>query len=113
MRSNTARLPKGESYPLKPAKLEQALASANISIDVYLTRTPGNYFQAEFWPPNPRVPYERLYIQAGSVLSEVASNARSEMDGTALPALVNWIAGILARDPRSPVRRERQSLKFY
>jgi hypothetical protein len=113
MKSATAKLPRGQSYPLKPSKLEEALASANIAIDAYLTRTPGRYFNACFWPPNPNVSYERLYIQAGSVPIDEAERARSEIEETALPAIVEWIAGILALDPKSPIRREQQNLKFY
>ena len=113
MKSETAKLPKGQSYPLKPSKLEEALASANIPIDAYLTRTPGRYFNAHFWPPNPNIPYERLYVEAGSVPSDEAKRARVEVEETALPAIVEWIASILALDPKSPVRREPQNLKFY
>lgn len=113
MKSNTAKLPKGQSYPLKPSKLEDALASAGLSIDVYLTRTPGRSFNAFFWPPSPNVPYERIYIQAGSVPIEEALDARIEVEAEALPNLVKWISGIVALDAKSPVRRERQELQFY
>ena len=113
MKSATAKLPKGQSYPLRPSKLEEALTSASLSIDVYLTRTPGRFFNAHFWPPSPDVPYERIYVQAGSVPSDEASDARAEMESTALPALVRWIGGIIALDEKSPARRERQEIKFY
>ena len=67
MKSETEKLPKGHSYPLKPLMLEAALASAGIDIDVHLRRSPGDLFDAHFWPPNPNVPKERLYVRAGSV----------------------------------------------
>ena len=38
MQSETAKLPKGQSYPLKPMALEAAMASANINIDLHLIR---------------------------------------------------------------------------
>ncbi|WP_375286999.1 hypothetical protein [Sphingomonas sp.] len=113
MKSATAKLPKGQSYPLRPSKLEEALASAALSIDVYLTRTPGRFFNAHFWPPTPDIPYERIYVQAGSVPSDEASSARAEIESIALPALVRWMAGILALDEKSPARRERSEFKFY
>ena len=113
MKSATAKLPKGQSYPLRPSKLEEARASASLSIDVYLTRAPGKFFNAHFWPPSPDLPYERGYVQAGSVPSDEASSARAEIESTALPALVRWIGRILASDEKSPARRERQELKFY
>ncbi len=113
MKSATAKLPKGQSYPLRPSKLEEALASAGLSIDVYLTRAPGRFFNAHFWPLSADIPYERIYIQAGSVPSDEASNARAEIETSALPALVRWIRGILAQDEKSPARRERSELKFY
>ncbi|WP_332804256.1 hypothetical protein [Sphingomonas sp. RT2P30] len=113
MKSVTAKLPKGQSYPLRPSKLEEALASSSLSIDVYLTRTPGRFFNAHFWPPSPNVPYERIYIQAGSVPTGEALIARAEVEGKALPALVEWIEGIVALDAKSPARRERRELRFY
>jgi hypothetical protein len=113
MKSETAKLPKGQSYPLKPSKLEEALTSAKLSIDVHLTRTPGKFFRVHFWPPSPEVPHERIYIQAGSVPSYKASEARDEVERKSLPALITWISDILALDEKSPVRRERQEMKFY
>ncbi|WHO40470.1 hypothetical protein PMI04_007705 [Sphingobium sp. AP49] len=113
MKSATAKLPKGQSYPLKPSRLEEALTSASLSVDVYLTRAPGRFFNAHFWPPSPDIPYERIYIQAGSVPSKEASEARDEVERKALPALITWISDILALDEKSPARRERQELKFY
>lgn len=108
MRSETGKLPKGQSYPLKPSRLEAALADAGICIDTDLARRPGRLFDALFWPPSPNVPYERLYIRIGSVPSEQAAEARSRMEEVILPRLIEWIANILAQDVRSPVRRKEQ-----
>lgn len=108
MRSETAKLPGGQSYPLKPSVLEAALATARINLDTHLIRSPGRLFDAHFWPPNANVPHERLYVRAGSVPVEQAKAARDRIEGEALPALVEWIGNILAQDPRSPIRREQQ-----
>jgi hypothetical protein len=110
MKSETAALPKRQSYPLRPSTLEDALKRAGVSIDVHLIRRPGALFDAHFWPPNPDVPHDRLYIRIGSVPVEQVGAVRREIEAKTLPVLVKWIASILAQDPRSPVRREQQVL---
>jgi hypothetical protein len=110
MQSETAKLPKGQSYPLKPTALEAALASANISIQLHLTRSPSGLFDAYFWPSNPNVSYERLYVRAGSVPKERSAEVRHRMETVVIPSLVKWIADILAQDRNSPVRREQQRI---
>ncbi len=115
MRSETAKLPKGHSYPLRPSILEAAFETARVGIDTHLVRSPSKMFDAHFWPPSPDIPYERLYVRIGSVPSEQAQAARDRIERAAVPALVAWIGNILAQDPRSPVRREKQylSLKWF
>jgi len=108
MKSETAKLPKGQSYPLRPSVLEAALSGAGVGIDTHLIRSPGRLFDAHFWPPNENLPYERLYVRAGSVPAEEATNARKRMEEVAVPALVAWIAKISSLDSKSPVRREKQ-----
>ena len=110
MKSETRKLPKGHSYPLEPSFLEEALASAGIAIETHLIRNPGNLFDAHFWPPNQNVPYERLYVRAGSVPIEDATNARSQVENHAVPTLVKRVGDILAQAPESPMRREKQHL---
>ena len=110
MKSETAKLPRGQSYPLKPSILEAALTTARISINTHLVRSPGKMFDAHFWPPTPDIPYERLYIRIGSGPAEQAQAARDRMGREALPMLVEWIGNILAQDPQSPIRREKQRL---
>lgn len=112
MKSETAKLPRGESYPLKPSVLDAALTTAGISIDTNLVRSPGKIFDAYFWPPNPNVPYERLFIRIGSVPAEKAQDARDRMKCEVLPALTKWVGDILAQDPKSPIRREQQRLNL-
>ena len=108
MQSETAKLPKGHSYPLKPTALEATLATADIGIDLHLIRSPGDLFDAHFWPPSDNVPHERLYVRAGSVPKEQAAEARHRMETVVIPSFVKWIAAILAQHRNSPVRRERQ-----
>ena len=112
MKSETAKLPKGHSYPLKPSVLEKVLQDAEVDIDTHLIRSPGDCFDATFWPPNENVPYERLYIRIGTVSSEQAAIARLRMEEAVLPALVGWIGEILSLDARSPIRREQQSMSI-
>jgi hypothetical protein len=112
MKSETGKLPKGQSYPLKPSALEAALAEAHVDIDRHLIRSPGQLFYAYFWPPNPNVPYERLYVRIGSVPSELAADTRRHVEAVTIPRLVGWIAGILAADRNSPIRREKQYLNL-
>lgn len=110
MISETAKLPKGQSYPLKPSTLEAALADADVTIATHLIRSSGKLFDAHFWPANPNVPHERLYVRVSSVPNEQAKTARHRIETEILPALISWIGNILAQDQRSPVRREQQYL---
>ena len=112
MDSSTAKLPKGQSYPLKPTALEAALSAAGIEIATSLQRSPGKLFDAHFWPRNQNVPYERLYIRAGSVPATEAVDARQRIESVTLPRLVRWIGEILAQDRNSPVRREKHTIKL-
>jgi len=112
MKSETKKLPQGHSYPLKPSVLATALERAGITIDAHLIRSPGNLFDAFFWPANSNVPYERLYVRAGSVSGERAADARRRVEEECVPHLVHWIAAILATDPKSPIRREEQMLNW-
>src|SRR3569623_570539 len=110
MKSETAKLPKGQSYPLRPSVLRAALADAGLSIDTHLIRSPGNLFDAHFWTPNENVPYERLYVRFGSVPSPDLASKRIRVEAEALPSLLRWIEGILALPSISPIRRESQRI---
>jgi hypothetical protein len=105
-------LPKGQSYVLKPSVLSAALAKGGVAIDTHLIRNRGTLFTIDFWPPSPDVPYERLYICAGSVPQSRARAARSYVEAEAVPRIVAWIADILSRDVDSPARREKQVMRI-
>lgn len=111
MKSETGKLPKGQIYPLKPSLLSAALADAGIGIDVHLIRTPGDLFDAHFWPAK-NMPYERLYVRMGSVPVERAADARTRVAAVIIPRLIKWISVILAADAKSPIRREEQFLNL-
>lgn len=110
--SETAKLPKGQSYPLKPSILEAALVTAQVSVVTHLVRSPGKLFDAHFWPANLNIPHERLYVRAGSVPSNQARVARERIEAETLPALIEWISNILSQDQQSPVRCEQQYLNL-
>jgi hypothetical protein len=108
-KSETEKLPKGQSYPLKPSQFEAALAAAGISIDTHFMRRPSRrLFDVHFWPPNPNVSYERFYITIGAVPSEDAREVRLRVESILLPQTINWMSEILSLDTRSPIRREQQ-----
>jgi hypothetical protein len=112
VRSETGKLPKGESFVLKPSVLSAALAEAGVVIETHLIRNAGTLFDAHFWPPSHDVPYERLHIRAGSVPRSNAAAARAHVETEVVPRIVAWIADILSRDAESPVRREQQVMQI-
>lgn len=112
MKSSAEKLPRGQSYPLKPSALSAALQEAGIDIEATLYRAPGNFFSASLSPPNPTFPYERLLVRAGAVPSECVADVRSRIDEQMIDPLVQWIAGIAALDESATIRRERQSIEL-
>ncbi|HST36216.1 MAG TPA: hypothetical protein VLK25_06265 [Allosphingosinicella sp.] len=112
MRSETRKLPKGESFVLKPSILSAALGEAGVVIETHLIRNAGTLFDAHFWPRSHDFQYERLYIRAGSVQRSNAAAARAHVETEVIPRIVAWIADILSRDADSPVRREKQVMQI-
>jgi hypothetical protein len=104
-----SRLKMGMSYALKSSVLERALSQAGIELEVQLIYSAGNpFFSGYYWPPNPNVAHERLYIQAGAVSSEDCSEARQYIESSVMPMFVAWAKSILALPANSPIRREKQ-----
>jgi hypothetical protein len=101
-----AQLPKTLSYPLKALTLRQAFSEVGIPLDTHVILAPSKILlDAHFWPPNARVPHERLYVRVGAVPRAEAYAARKFMRETGLPELVAWLNKLLALPARSPHRQ--------
>jgi hypothetical protein len=65
-------------------------------------------FECFFWPPNPNVAHERLYIRTSAVQRAKVHEARILLENSVLPEFATWLQGILALAPASAIRREEQ-----
>jgi len=100
-----APIPKGQTYPLKSSALDDALAKVGVTPETHLIMRPSKIFlDAHFWPPNPRIAHERLYVRVGTVKSSESRAAREFMAAGALPSLIEWLQELLALPERSPSR---------
>lgn len=104
------KIPKGKRFVLRTSTLEAAMAAAGIELEAILLhlnrRDPP--LECFFWPPNPRVRHERLYVRAGAVESELAREARDFVEQQGVPRLIAWVSGILKPPHDSPLRRAEQ-----
>ena len=107
------RLPAGRTYALKTSYLVRALSEASISFDVQLQyRTPkagGSILQAFYWPANPNVPSDRVFVRAGSIAVADCQRAVEVLVERALPAFIDWLKAVQALPARSPLRLEELS----
>ena len=109
MLSRKNKLPRGMSYPLQTSLLESAFREHGIDLETSLVLgSSGVLFECFFWPPNPNVSHERLYIVSGMVPSNEARTARLFMETVVIPEFVSWLQGILSQRKNSTVRRENQ-----
>jgi len=109
MHIENAKLPRGMSYPLKTAFLAETLRTAQIELDTSLVRgTSGALFEAHFWPPNPDVGYERLFLRACAVAAADSSKARAYLETSVVPEFIAWVRAILSAPMNSPARRDQQ-----
>lgn len=109
MRIENKKLPKGLSFPLRASALEAALSALGIAADAHLSQGGGaKLFECFFWPPNPNVPHERLYIRTAAVSEASANAARKFIENSVIPEFSAWLQGILDLTPNSTVRREEQ-----
>jgi len=109
MQIEKRKLAKGLSYPLRASVLEAALSA--FTIDAHLIQGGGRrnvLFECFFWPHNPNVSHERLYIRTTAVPVANAHEARTFIENSVIPELSTWVQGILALAPNSTVRREEQ-----
>jgi hypothetical protein len=109
MRIEKAKLPKGMCYPVRATVLEAALVVAGVSIDTHIVQGGSSkLFEGFFWPPNPNVSHERLYIRTAAVPSACAHQAQASIENSVIPEFTAWIKALLALPPNSTVRREEQ-----
>ena len=100
---------KGRSYAVSVEALQRVLDSTGITADVTFVRGCGHgLLSAEFWPPHPDSPCDRLYIVGSDVPSTEAQAARALANDRALPAFATWAQALLALPVDSPERQRRQ-----
>jgi hypothetical protein len=104
------KLPKGRSYPVQSSAISAALEEAGVTLDcsVNYLNSSRTGFTAQFWPPNPNIGYERLYLTICCVDSQRAHQIRRFMAESVLPEFITWTLGLIALPVNSPIRREKQ-----
>lgn len=116
MQSQTEKLPKERSYPLKPSMLAAALEDAGIAIRVTLTRWDkfDVTLQARFYPDAwwSGEGGEMIWVSCKAVSSNDVSVIRAAVESEGVARLVEWAKGIEALDARSPIRREQQVFTY-
>lgn len=116
MESRTEKLPKGRSYPLKPAMLSSGIEAAGLALPVRLTRSDkyDSAFEAIYYPDG-SLPWgdgEHFRVTCRAVSSDHAAALRAVLECEVIPRFVEWARNIEGLDPRSPVRREKQSFSY-
>jgi hypothetical protein len=107
--SDKERIPKASSYSLRSSSLSKAMSDSDLPFSIHLIQGPFAFFlDAYFWPPNPNIDCERLYVRVGAVPSREAHWAREFLESIAIPELVAWAQQIASLPINSPVRRETQ-----
>ena len=96
--------PKGQSYVLKTASLQEMLSDAGIATAVHLIYRPFNkafskitLLSCYYWLPNGNVPYSRFYISVSAVAFEDRKMADELMQLRILPELISWMQNIVAQ----------------
>lgn len=105
------KIPSSYSYVLKTSQLEEVLIENNIKTEATLVywkpKIIGSIFEANFWLPNDRIPFNRLYIRAGVVLKSDILKAREGLVNEVFPKFIEWIKNIEKLERTSPLRTER------
>lgn len=102
MHVEKAKLPKGMSYPMKTSVLHDAFMAAGIEVDTQIILAPSKiFFDAYYWLPNDRLPYDRIYIRIGTIPNAEAHAARNYVEGVVIPELIAWLQNVLALPPES------------
>jgi hypothetical protein len=104
--------PKGQSYVLKTASLQDMLSTIGVTTAVHLKYWYSNKTLAEitlldchYWLPNARVPYSRFYLTTSAVALEYQKVAGDLMQLRILPELNAWMQTILAQPDDSTIIR--------
>ena len=115
MKSRSENLPKGRSYPVKPAIMAAAVEDSGLSLPVELTQWDrfDHAFQADFLPTGwPKIAeHELIWVHCRAVPSSRAAEARAMIEAEVIPQFIRWAKAIDALDTTSPVRREKQSFR--
>ena len=85
------------------------MSDGDVPFNVHTIQGPFAFLlDAYFWPPNPNIKYERIYVRVGAVPSTEARWVREYLESTAIPELVAWAQQIASLPLNSPARRETQ-----
>lgn len=108
------RLPKGQSYALKPSVLEAALTEAGARTPTTLYQRyhgwwqSGVIFRADFYRVE-QSGIEALTVISRALPSEQRAAARRYIESEVIPAFIEWIKWLETLPENSTVRREKQS----
>jgi hypothetical protein len=108
--------PQGLAYVLKTSQLETALATAAIDchVDLQYWSPQGSrsVLQVQYWLPNARVDYPRLYVRAGTVPQAFRAVAVAGLSPV-WPQFVAWLQGVWALPENSPKLHEAPFFHAY
>ena len=94
-----SKIPSKFSCVLQSIKLDEFLENNNFiihtSLDFWIQKELGNFFEAFFWFPSGNILYNRLFIRAGALLKNDAKSARTQLYTNVFPKFGNWLKGIL------------------
>lgn len=109
MPSRTDPLRNGMGYPLKPSWIVELMEEEAVSIEWHLVRGgDGELFECFFWPPNPNVPHERLYLRSSAVPSAEVADARAHLLHHDIPSFRAWLKALLSLPLESTHRQREQ-----
>ena len=104
------KIPKDRCFALKTNQLNDILDKNNIAIHTdliyFLGKSPGAILYAYYWLPNNYIPYNRLYIQSGTVYKEDIQIAKNVINDTVLPEFENWLKHVFSLPDNSTVFNE-------
>ena len=97
--SKEKKLPKGCGYVLSSRQLGCLLEENDITIHTdliyFYSKEPGALLYADYWRPNNHIPYYRIYMQSGTVLSGEVFAAKRAVEEVVLPEFIAWVKYVL------------------